>query len=175
MKRFRENEKNRNYATAALCAIALAFFFAGTAILVFLFGSRVYAVAVDKLSSNATSRTLLTYVTEKVRHFDAEGSVSVQQIDGISTLVLEDNDADEPYRIYMYAYQGNVCELTVTDETSWKPEAGDPILAVQDFEPEEVRPGLIHFHCVDSGGRSEDAYVHVRSAADESKGEEVPA
>lgn len=156
---------------AAVCASLLAAFFAVTAILVFLFGSRVYRSSVQEQAANASARTLITYVTEKVDHFDQAGNVTVRDMDGIPALVLTNQDTSEAYSVYIYAYQGSVCELTVTRAEGWKPEDGTPILSAQQFLPKEVRPGLLYLQCVDSEGSEADTYVCVHSSA--ASGEEA--
>ena len=170
MKRFGQNRKSRTSITMAFSAILLSVLFAGSAFLVLLFGARVYESIVEKSAESYTSRTLLTYITEKIRHFDSDGNVSVRQLDGISALALESAQADEKILTYIYEYEGSIRELTVADEAQWNPEDGDAIFQVSDFEAEEIQPGLLHFSCLDGKGNRSDSYVHVH--ADMAGGEE---
>ena len=125
MRRFGQNRKSRTSVTMAFSAILLSVLFAGSAFLVLLFGARVYESVVEKSAESYTSRTLLTYITEKIRHFDSDGNVSVRQLDGISALALESAQADEKILTYIYEYEGSIRELTVADAAQWNPEDGD--------------------------------------------------
>ncbi|MGO5337454.1 DUF4860 domain-containing protein [Bilifractor sp. LCP19S3_H10] len=174
MNRFRGNRKSEASLIGAFAAVLLAFFFAGSAILVLLFGAREYESTVRKSSDDFSSRTLLTYITEKIHHNDSGGNVSIRETDGIPVLVIEGTDSGTRYETLIYEYDDSVRELTVTDETGWQLDAGEPILEVKSFKPEERKPGLLYFDCLDSKGERADTYVYVRSAASGETEEEDP-
>lgn len=165
MGRFGQNRKSRTPVTMAFSAILLSALFAGSAFLVLLFGARVYESVLNQSAEAYTSRTLLTYITEKIRHSDSEGNVAVRETNGISALVLESEQADEKIRTYIYEYEGSVRELTVTSAAKWNPEDGDAIFRVSDFEAEEMQPGLLYFSCADREGNRADTYVQIHSGA----------
>lgn len=165
MNRFRESRKSNASLIGAFAAILLALFFAGSAILVLLFGVREYEATVRKSSEDFSSRTLLTYITEKIHHNDAEGRVSIRTVDGVPVLALASVDSGTEYETFIYEYEGSVRELTVTDENGWQLDAGEPILEVKGFTPEELEPGLFYFDCLDSKGERAETYVYVHSVS----------
>ncbi|MGI6055511.1 MAG: DUF4860 domain-containing protein [Bilifractor sp.] len=164
MNRFRERRKSNASLIGAFAAVLLALFFAGSAILVLLFGVREYESTVRKSSDDFSSRTLLTYITEKIHHNDTEGNISIRMVDGVSVLVLESVDSGTKYETLIYEYKGSVRELTVTEENRWQLDAGEPILEVKAFMPEEIKPGLFYFDCLDSKGERANTYVYVHSS-----------
>ena len=172
MSRFQESGKSNASLIGSFAAILLAFFFAGSAVLVLLFGVREYESTVKQSSNDFSSRTLLTYITEKIRHCDAAGEVSVREIDGTPALVLVNSDGETKYETFLYEYEGSVRELTVTNEADWQLDAGEPILEAAAFKPEELRPGLFYFSCAYSNGENAATYVDVRSSGN---GEEKTA
>lgn len=96
MQRFGRQKKNTASVAQIFCVIALFAFFMACAILVILFGARVYKSTVEKSNANYSSRTLLSYVTEKIHQNDRAGGVSVGEFDGIPALILEQSDTDNP-------------------------------------------------------------------------------
>ncbi len=96
MQRFGRQKKNTASVAQIFCVIALFAFFMACAILVILFGARVYKSTVEKSNANYSSRTLLSYVMEKIHQNDRAGGVSVGEFDGIPALILEQSDTDNP-------------------------------------------------------------------------------
>ena len=96
MQRFGRQKNNTASVAQIFCVIALFAFFMACAILVILFGARVYKSTVEKSNANYSSRTLLSYVTEKIHQNDRAGGVSVGEFDGMPALILEQSDTDNP-------------------------------------------------------------------------------
>ncbi|MDD6685127.1 MAG: DUF4860 domain-containing protein [Lachnospiraceae bacterium] len=167
MIRFHAEIRKRGSIVQRMVPVVLFAFFAVGAVLVILFGVRVYRSTVEKSSEDFNSGTLLTYITEKIHQSDREGSVSVEALDGRKALVLKNREAEGSYDTYIYFYQNNVCELTVPEGAAAKPEAGDKIFDAGDFEPEDLGGGLFRFRCVDVRGNTAVTYAAVRSAAGE--------
>jgi len=163
MSRFGRRRGKTVSATQIIFIIVLFAFFAAGAILVILFGARVYKSTVEKSTANYSSRTLLSYVTEKIHQNDRAGSVSVDEFDGILALVLKDADADTPYTTYIYFYDGNVRELTAVDGAEVQPDAGTAVLEAEEFVPEDLGNGLFRFTCTDAQGEKSETCVSVRS------------
>ncbi|MEE8836965.1 MAG: DUF4860 domain-containing protein [Eubacteriales bacterium] len=164
MRRFGGKVKKGASLAQIIFPIVLFAFFATAAILVILFGARVYQSTVEKSGDNYNARTLLSYVTQKIRQNDEAGSVSVEDFDGTDALVLRNDDGSDAYRTLIYLYNGQVCELTVLDDTTAELSAGTGIIGAQQFEPEETGDGIFHFMCVDAGGKKAETVVAVRSA-----------
>ncbi|MGI6110665.1 MAG: DUF4860 domain-containing protein [Bilifractor sp.] len=96
MQRFGRQKKKTASVAQIFCVIALFALFMACAILVILFGARVYKSTVEKSNANYSSRTLLSYVTEKIHQNDRAGGVSVGEFDGMPALILEQSDTDNP-------------------------------------------------------------------------------
>jgi len=179
MQRFGRQRKKTASVAQIFCVIALFAFFMACAILVILFGARVYKSTVEKSNANYSSRTLLSYVTEKIHQNDRTGGVSVGEFDGIPALILEHSvteDTDSTgasYTTFIYLYNGNICELTAAEGAKVQPDAGTPILEAEEFVPEDLGNGLFRFTCIDTKGGKSETYVTVRSEDREAVAEEA--
>lgn len=147
--------------------IALFGTFIITGLVVVLFGARVYRATVAKMDANYSSRTALSYVTEKVRSHDfADGADVVDTIDNGVALVLKDKINDRTYVTYMYVADGMLKEFTAAQDYDFKYNQGTDILALKEFAVTKEGDALYKFNIVDSYDNETAFYVSLYSDSD---------
>lgn len=160
MTRFRTKYK---HMIDLLFPVALFFVFALSALTVILLAARIYQSSTENSSLNFTSRTGLTYISEKIHQGDAEGGVYLGDFDGRQALVMEQIYDDDTYYTYIYAYDGQLKELFVKDGVNIRASNGTTILEIQDFSMEQISQNLWKFSCTDQKGQSASTIVGIRS------------
>ncbi len=112
--------------------------FAGSILMVLLFGASAYEKMVSRDSRAFDERTAIQYVVAKVRANEVEDSILVgsfqdqndSDVDDISTLYLRFEGAEEEYYTKIYYYNGYLMEVLCQQETGLKPEDGNIIMKV---------------------------------------------
>lgn len=155
--------KNRTHVTDILFTLSLFCLFTSCAFLVVLTGIQVYRTTVSDLEDNYSSKTALSYVTEKLRQHDFAGGVSVVPLEGENALVLTDQAEGETYLTYIYAYKDYLWELSVKEGTSVSRDMGEKIIQVQDFSIEEKENGFLELSAFDSRKKTLRFLFHLRS------------
>ncbi len=158
--RFRTKQK---HMIDFLFPVALFFVFALSALTVILLATRIYQSTTENSSLNYTSRTSLSYISEKIHQQDAGGDVSLGTFDGCDALVLRQDKDNASYCTYIYSYQNELKEIFIKDGAKASASAGQTILKVQEFSVEQTKDGLFSFRCTDEAGQTASSYVSVRS------------
>lgn len=143
--------------------IALFVVFALCALTVLLLAARIYQSTTENSSLNYTSRTGLSYISEKIHQNDVNGNVSIGELDGTPALLMEQTYDDAVYYTYIYTYNGELKELFVKDNASADLSAGKTILEVETFSMEEAGENLLRFRCVDKNDLEASIIVSIKS------------
>lgn len=146
-----------------LFPVALFFVFALSALTVILLATRIYQSTTENSSLNYTSRTSLSYISEKIHQQDQEGSVSLGTFDGCEALVFRQETSGAVYFTYIYAYQDELKEIFLKQGASTDAAAGQTILKVKDFSMSQLSDSLFSFQCTDEAGQKASTVVGVRS------------
>lgn len=155
--------RNRTHVTDILFTLSLFCLFTACAFLVVLTGIQVYRTTVSDMEDNYSSKTALSYVTEKIRQHDFAGGVSVVSLKGENALVLKDQADGETYLTYIYAYEDYLWELSVKEGTSVSRDMGQKIIQVQDFSIEKKENGFFELSASDSRQNPLTILFHLRS------------
>lgn len=146
-----------------LFPVALFFVFALSALTVILLATRIYQATTENSSLNYTSRTSLSYISEKIHQQDTGGDVSLGTFDGCDALVLRQEQNNTSYCTYIYCYQNELKEIFLKDGANSSASAGQTILKVQEFSVAQTKDGLFSFRCTDEAGQTAASLVAVRS------------
>ena len=146
-----------------LFPVALFFVFALSALTVILLATRIYQSTTENSSLNYTSKTSLSYISEKIHQHDTKDTVSIGTFDGCDALVFRQDTGDAAYFTYIYSYQGELKEIFLKDGAETNAAAGQTILKIQDFSMEQAADGLFAFRCTDEAGQTASAVVGIRS------------
>lgn len=155
--------RNRTHVTDILFTLSLFCLFTACAFLVVLTGIQVYRTTVSDMEENYSSKTALSYVTEKIRQHDFAGGVSVVSLKGENALVLKDQADGETYLTYIYAYEDYLWELSVKEGTPVSRDMGQKIIQVQDFSVEKKENGFFELSASDSRQNPLTILFHLRS------------
>lgn len=140
----------------------LFFIFTLSALTVILLAAGIYQSATEESSLNDSSRTSLSYITEKLHQSDAADSVSLGTLDGNDALILKQSYEDNNYYTYIYAYNDELKELFVSEDAEAGAEDGKTILKIKDFKINRVSDTLLQFECTDTQQQKASVVVGVR-------------
>lgn len=146
-----------------LFPVALFFVFALSALTVILLATRIYQSTTENSSLNYTSRTSLSYISEKIHQHDSKDTVSLGSFDGCDALVFRQETGDAVYYTYIYSYQDELKEIFIKDGAETNASAGQTILKIKDFSMKQLANGLLSFQCTDEAGQTATAIVGVQS------------
>ncbi len=141
---------------------ALFCFFIVSVVFVLLSGVNVYRSTSDAMNDRYENRTLLSYITVKIKHYDSTDCISLGHIGDIDALVLIERYGSETYKTYIYCYEGNVCELFIHESVTPMADAGEKIIKADKLEFEIIIPSLVKVIYCGKYGES-FTFIHTRS------------
>lgn len=142
--------------TALFCVYVVSVIF------VLISGIRVYRSAAAAMIERYEKKTLISYLTVKIRHYDASDSIGIGYAGKEEALVLTEKYGSEIFKTYIYCYEGSVRELFIRDSATVETGDGEIITAAENLEFDMLSPSLIKVTC--AGGYGEScAFIHLRS------------
>lgn len=150
-----------------LFPISLFFVFAASSLAVILLSANIYSRTVQDSVSSFETRTVLSYLTEKIHQNDENGAVSLGSLNGIDALVMEQSYEQQTYATYLYEYEGTLRELFVQKGAAVSPAAGKEIMPIADFHIAPLAAGLFEFSCTTPEGDTAQTIVSVKSESSE--------
>lgn len=147
-----------------LFVLSLFCVFTITSLLVVIIGANVYHSTVTHMEDTYSTRTALSYVTEKIRRHDEQGSLSITELDGTPALMLFDDSGDTSYVTYIYSDGERLLEFAVDDPARASIDMGQEILAVQDFSITKMQGGFIRLSAKDTKNHTLSLYIHPRNS-----------
>ena len=155
--------KTVSHSMQGVFVFVLLGLFAVMSTLMVLLGAQMYRNTVDHAAENNQGRVLGAYVRSMIRAEDADGSVAVEDHDGVQALALHEMIDDEPYVTWLYAYEGELYEQFTDADRDFNPASGTAICPAQRFEP-SVADGLLTVDLVDGAGEASTVQVALRCA-----------
>lgn len=129
-------------------------------LLVLILAADIYRNTTSMADENYESRTVLSYLTEKI-HQNDNGTVTIGTLNGTDSLIIRQDYDGEEYCTYIYEEDDMLKELFVRSGTSVSTSDGKAVIAVRDFEMEMLENGLLHFSCTAEDGKKMDTVVAV--------------
>jgi len=154
--------KSKNYIVDFLFTLALFGVFAVSSIMVVYFGASVYESVTEGMNKNFTSRTAISYITEKLRQRDSEGTASITQIEGVNAVTLIKKSGDNIETTYIFADDEYLKEYTVKGDEVPTLKDGTPIMQLHSFNVKEIAAGIYHITLVDTDGHTNRAYISTK-------------
>lgn len=156
-------KKSQSHAIDVVFAMVLLCVFAVTVLMVLITGAKVYRGISARMKTHYTQTTAVSYIVQKVRHYDAAGAVSVGDFDGNNALLLSEQINGVSYTTVIYYYGGAVRELFTETGNSLPADSGFEIVRA-DGASFALDGGLLKIAC----GTPESAVtLSLRSAARE--------
>ncbi|MDD3221718.1 MAG: DUF4860 domain-containing protein [Clostridia bacterium] len=159
-------QKQTTHMFDFIFVLALFCVFSASAFLAVVIGANVYQKTMDSMETNYTSRTATAYITEKIRHNDITGSMSLVDIDNTFCLSLVSVYGDTSYTTYIYNYQGSLKELFIKSSDTPNLASGETIMSVSDFSMEKVNNSLYRITVSDVNSDEHSVYISIRSDID---------
>lgn len=153
----------RKHMIDFLFPVALFFVFALSALTVLLLAARIYQSTTENSSLNYTSRTSLSYISEKIHQNDQDGKITIGSFDGCEALIMEQTVGEDTYYTYIYANDRELKELFIKDGAPAKASSGRTILEIQDFSMEQITDNLLKFSCTDKKNQTASTIIGIRS------------
>ena len=144
--------------------IALFFVFAASSLVVIILSANIYSSTTKASESGFNTRTVLSYITEKIHRSDQNQAVSIGTFDGLPSLVIElTYDNDQTYVTYIYEDNGILRELFIQDGVAASADSGREIMPVHNFSMEQLSDNRFYFTCTTDSGETSSAVVSTRS------------
>lgn len=159
----RKEYQERKHVIDFLFPLALLFVLAASSVALVVLASGSYSRQIRTSEASFTSRTALSYVTEKLHQADTSDSITAGTLDGQDAIIIRQEYSGQAYVTYLYAYEGYLRELFMKEGVSASAADGRKILATDGFSFEESQNGLFHLSCTDSDGSVSDTYVSIKS------------
>ena len=163
-------DSKRSLKIDSVFVIALFTMFAVTAFLLILIGAKQYQHTANAMDANYESRTISSYLTEKLRQNDASGNVYISQVDGVDALAIETIENDVTYITYIYYYKDALREIVVNESSVFSLETGQEIIKTGGFFAEMVHSDLIKILITTNEGKTLTLYHPIHSNV----GKELP-
>lgn len=133
--------RRRSEAINGLLVFLIYGMFALFALFLVVIGARVYKNVVTTGDSNAAVRTGFCYISNKVRMYGGEGSVSLEEQDGYQVLTLRSLISDGEYETRIYYDDGVLWEQFAPAAIAFDPQDGEKIVALPSFSMEDDGAG----------------------------------
>lgn len=149
----------------SIFVIALFTVFAITSFLLIFIGAKQYQHTANAMDTNYESRTIASYLTEKVRQHDCAGAIYICELEGTPALALETIENDTSYITYIYYYDAAIREIIVTEHSVYSLASGQEIVKTNGFSAEQIQTNLLKITITTSEGTTEDIYLSLHSDA----------
>ena len=153
--------KKKNHLGSVLVLLVFAVFVVSV-MLVLLTGADVVQRLKERDDHSYEHRTVIQYLTTRVRQADENGMVSVRDFGGQDALVLGQLIEDERYETLVYVYDGYLRELFVEAGLEIDAEFGEMILPVQSATF-EVHGACVRANVVMSDGTPRSILLALRA------------
>lgn len=157
------NGKGKSHSVDTIFVLTLFCVFAVAVLLALMLGTRAYSAISGRADETYYRRTALSYITEKVRHGDKTQAVYLSEFCGAPALELREEYDGVPYSVYIYLYDGNVCELFCETGLDLPEDAGNTIIEGSELSFEKEGENLLKITYADPEGREGEVFVALRS------------
>jgi len=155
----------KQHAINIVLPLALLLVFAVCAVAVLLFAADVYSETVSASALNDSSRTAVSYISEKIHRCDENVAVSIGSFDGCDSILIMQEYEGRQLCTYIYRYGDSLMELVAQPEAGLSADFGTEICRVSDFSMQQLSECVFRFSCTDISGESSAAIVSVKSKA----------
>lgn len=151
--------RNNSRAIDTFFILALLALFAITSFFVIIIGARQYHSIADQMTQNYETRTASSYLVEKFNQNDVAGSVSIADVEGIPAIALTQTIHEQNYTTYIYAYDGYLREVTVSEGVAITPASGQKVVEAVALDIKVFSKNLYCFTLTDTYGNAYPVYI----------------
>jgi len=156
-------DNRRTNKIDSIFVIAVFTVFAITAFLLILIGAKQYKHTANSMDANYESRTISSYLTEKIRQNDSADTISICELEGTQAPALETIENEIPYVTYIYYYTEALREIMVTEASVFSLEAGQEIIKTGGFYPEYKEDDLLKVKITTTEGNTIQLFLTLHS------------
>lgn len=156
-------DNRRTTKIDSVFVIALFTMFAVTAFLLILIGARQYQHTADTMNANYECRTISSYLTEKIRQNDSQGSIQLTQLEGTPAIAIETIENDTIYITYIYYYEDALREIVVNKQSVFSLDSGQEIIQTGGFAAEMVNEDLLKITITTTENEKQQLFLSLHS------------
>ncbi len=135
--------------------------FTAAVLMVLISGASAYKNISASVEEQFQERTCLNYISTKLRHYNADGSVYITELGGVPALALTETVDEETFVTYIYLYGGCVRELYMQENVGLPPDAGDEIIEAKNIEFSMPADNIIRVECTGSDGGTSELFISL--------------
>lgn len=121
---------DKNKSVNVFFTLSLLLVFVVCSLFVIVFQINGYNRLVNANEKSSDISVPVSYISNKIKAYDAENAINVENIDGIDCLVLK----SEQTVTYIYKYKDELCELYASKDYHPTLSAGDKVAAIKDLK-----------------------------------------
>lgn len=156
-------DNRRTNKIDSIFVIALFTVFAITSFLLIFIGAKQYQHTANSMDANYESRTISSYLTEKIRQHDCANAIYLSDLEGTPALALEATENEATYVTYIYYYDEAIREIMVTESSVFSLSSGQEIMKTGGFYAEFEGSNLLKITIVTTEGKTENVYLTLHS------------
>ena len=160
------NNPRTKYHISSLLALLLFAVFAVSILTVLLSGTEIYQRLSERDDAAYTHRTVVQYLSTKVRQGDAAGIITAKDFCGTPALVFSEELDGEVFETRIYCRDGHLYELFSPAALEALPEDGEPLLPLQSMEVTQ-RGNLLQFSLLEADGTPVSFLLTIRSTQED--------
>lgn len=168
-KQSKLNEKHRSLDFIFILLLLCVFAF--TSLLLIIFGANVYKGVADKMDQNFQLRTPLSYISTKVRQYDASGAIWLEEKENTTALVLETVDRGQPCQTWIYEYDNALCEVYIDKGANFALSDGIAMIPSHGLDLSLSETGLLKVRAYNENGIPLSVSLMLRSEKSKNGGE----
>ena len=146
-----------------LFVLSLFCVFAISSVLLILFGADIYKKTIQQMENNYTSRTSISYITEKIRQSDVEHAIKIISQDDTQVLMLIRTINNIPYATSLYEYDGYLYELFARTDLELPLDAGQPVMELHSLSFSQIEPNILKITFSEDINSEQTIYVSTHS------------
>lgn len=144
--------------------IALFFVFAASSLVVIILAANIYSGTTKAAESGFSTRTALSYLSEKIHQSDGSQAVSIENFENKEALVIRQAyDNGQTYITYIYEDNGILRELFIQEGVDASADSGREIMPIYKFVMKQLSDNRFYFICSSEEGETMSAVAAVRS------------
>ena len=152
--------KTKGHVLTSTLAFLLLVVFAVGATQLTLLGAQAYRAMVARSQTHNRERIVPAVIRSAVRASNVEGTVSVEEIDGICCITISMNEDEESYLRRLYVFNGNLCELFTSADRPFEPDGGETLCAAQSLQA-EIQGNLLTVSVTNADGEVTEVCVSL--------------
>lgn len=156
-------QRTQHNSIGGLFMFGLLGLFALLSLALVVIGTQAYQNVVHISDSNNQAQSVLSYVANKVRFGDTAGAASVDRIDGVPVLILEQAFDDELFETRIYFFEGGLMEQFVPAEDEFFPEDGELLVHLSACAITQEADNLIKITLTLDNGETCAMHIALRS------------